>query len=80
MMFTLLTNDCTALHDWNHIIKFADNQTVVGLVDKNVESSCREEVEQLITWCKVKNPSLNIDKIKDSLLGSCLTAWFGNCT
>ena len=41
LLFTLLTHDCTALHDSNHIIKFADDTTVVGLINKNVESSYR---------------------------------------
>ena len=64
LLFTLLTHDCTALHDSNHIIKFADDMTVVVLVDKNDESSYREEVG-LITWCKVNNLSLNIDKTEE---------------
>ena len=58
LLFTLLTHDCTALHASNHIIKFPDYRTVVCLIDKNDESSYREEVEQLITWCKVNNLSL----------------------
>ena len=41
LLFTLLTHDCTALHDSNHIIKFADDTTVVGLINKNDESSYR---------------------------------------
>ena len=65
LLFTLLTHDCTALHDLNHIIKFTDDTTVVGLIDKNDKSSYREEVEQLIAWCKVNNLSLNIDKTKE---------------
>ena len=61
LLFTFLTHDCTALHDTNHIIKSADDTTVVGFIDKYDESSYREKVEQLITWCKVNNLSLNID-------------------
>ena len=41
LLFTLLTHDCTALHDSTHIIKFADDTTVVGLINKNDESSYR---------------------------------------
>ena len=42
--------------------------TVVGLIDKNNESSCREKVEQLITWCKVNNLFLNIYKTKEMVV------------
>ena len=65
LLFTLLTHDCTALHGSNHIIKFADDTTVVGLIEKNDESAYREEVKQLLTWCKVNNLSLNVDKTKE---------------
>ncbi|KAK3548525.1 hypothetical protein QTP70_013370 [Hemibagrus guttatus] len=39
LLFTLLTHDCAAMHSSNHIIKFADDMTVVGLISKNEESS-----------------------------------------
>ena len=68
LQFTLLTHDCTALHDSNHIIKYTDDTTVVGLTNKNDESSYREEVEQLITWCKVNHLSVNVDKTKEMVV------------
>ena len=39
-----------------------------GLIDKSDESSYREEVEQLLTWCKVNNLSLSIDKTKEMVV------------
>ena len=54
----------------NHIIKFANDTTVVGLIDKNDESSYREEVEKLIVWFKINNVSLNIDKTKEMVVDS----------
>ncbi|KAK3556806.1 hypothetical protein QTP70_020489, partial [Hemibagrus guttatus] len=115
----------TAVHSadlrLNHIIKFADDTTVVGLISKNDESAHREEVQQLTAWCEANNLSLNVDKTKEvvvdfskatlmdswtssrapnslteethlpppilttfcretieSILSSCITAWFGN--
>ncbi|KAK1799569.1 hypothetical protein P4O66_000371 [Electrophorus voltai] len=44
LLFTLLTHDCAAMHSSNHIIKFADDTTVVGLINKDHESAYREEV------------------------------------
>ncbi|KAK3570179.1 hypothetical protein QTP86_015802 [Hemibagrus guttatus] len=47
LLFTLLSHDCAAMHSSNHIIKFADDTTVVGLISKNDESAYREEVQRL---------------------------------
>ncbi|KAK3530870.1 hypothetical protein QTP70_003627 [Hemibagrus guttatus] len=35
LLFTLLTQDYAAMHSLNHIIKFAEDTTVVGLISKN---------------------------------------------
>ncbi|KAK3563593.1 hypothetical protein QTP86_031826 [Hemibagrus guttatus] len=64
LLFTLLTHNCAAMHSSNHIIKFADDMTVMGLISKNDESAYREEVQCLTTWCRANNLSLNIDKTK----------------
>ncbi|KAK1788502.1 hypothetical protein P4O66_016924 [Electrophorus voltai] len=45
------------MHSSNHIIKFADDTTVVGLINKDNESAYREEVRELVSWCKVNNLS-----------------------
>ncbi|KAK3534564.1 hypothetical protein QTP86_016659, partial [Hemibagrus guttatus] len=37
LLFTLLTHDCAAMHSSNHIIKVANDTTVVGLISKNDE-------------------------------------------
>uniref|UniRef100_A0A3B3QRU5 Reverse transcriptase domain-containing protein n=1 Tax=Paramormyrops kingsleyae TaxID=1676925 RepID=A0A3B3QRU5_9TELE len=65
LLFTLLTHDCAAMYSSNHIIKFADDTTVVGLISKNDESAYREEMKQLTDWCKVNHLSLNVDKTKE---------------
>ncbi|KAK3545743.1 hypothetical protein QTP70_011328 [Hemibagrus guttatus] len=68
LLFTLLTHDCAAMHSSNHIIKFADDTTVVGLISKNDESAHREEVKRLTAWYKDNNPSLNVEKTKDMVV------------
>ncbi|KAF7697681.1 hypothetical protein HF521_004191 [Silurus meridionalis] len=67
-LFTLLTHDCIAMHCSNHIIKLADNTTVVGLISKNDESAYREEVQWLTAWCGDSNLSLNVDKTKEMVM------------
>ncbi|KAI4891501.1 hypothetical protein NFI96_009272 [Prochilodus magdalenae] len=68
LLFTLLTHDCAAMHSSNHIIKFADDTTVVGLINKNDESAYREEVQRLTDWCRTNNLSLNVDKTKEMVV------------
>ncbi|KAK3531454.1 hypothetical protein QTP70_020535 [Hemibagrus guttatus] len=68
LLFTLLTHNCAAMHSSNHIIKFADDMTVVGLISKNNESVYREEVQQLTAWCKANNLSLNVEKMKEMVV------------
>ncbi len=68
LLFTLLTHDCTAKFSSNHIIKFADDTTVVGLISNNDETHYREEVAQLAEWCGTNNLSLNVEKTKEVVL------------
>ncbi len=68
LLFTLLTHDCTAKFSSNHIIKFADETTVVGLISNNDETHYREEVAQLAEWCGANNLSLNVEKTKEVVL------------
>ncbi|KAL0195209.1 hypothetical protein M9458_008781, partial [Cirrhinus mrigala] len=64
----LLTHDCTAKFSSNHIIKFADDTTVVGLISNNDETHYREEVAQLAKWCGANNLSLNVSKTKEVVM------------
>ncbi|KAL0148403.1 hypothetical protein M9458_056303 [Cirrhinus mrigala] len=68
LLFTLLTHDCTAKFSSNHIIKFADDTTVVGLISNNDETHYREEVAQLAKWCGSNNLSLNVSKTKEVVM------------
>ncbi|KAK3534992.1 hypothetical protein QTP70_001951 [Hemibagrus guttatus] len=45
LLFTLVPNNCAAMHSSNHIDKFADDTTVVGFISKNDETAYREEVQ-----------------------------------
>ncbi|KAK1802673.1 hypothetical protein P4O66_004309 [Electrophorus voltai] len=68
LLFTLLTHDCAAMYSSNHIIKFTDDTTTVGLISKNEESAYREEVRELVSWSKVNNLYLNVDKTKEMVV------------
>ncbi len=65
LLYSLYTHDCTATHSSNVIIKFADDTTVIGLINDNDEMAYREEVSTLTKWCQENHLSLNIDKTKE---------------
>ncbi|KAI5109316.1 gastrula zinc finger protein XlCGF28.1-like [Silurus meridionalis] len=67
-LFTLLTYNCVAMHSSNHIIEFADDTTMVGLISKNDEPTYREEVQRLTAWCGANNLSLSVDKTKEMVV------------
>ena len=50
LLFSQFTHDCTARHYSNTIIKFADDTTVVGLINDKDETAYRKEVRDLAGW------------------------------
>uniref|UniRef100_A0A672HXF0 Reverse transcriptase domain-containing protein n=1 Tax=Salarias fasciatus TaxID=181472 RepID=A0A672HXF0_SALFA len=65
LLFTLLTHDCTPSSSSNLFIKFADDTTVVGLINNDDETTYRSEVSRLATWCQDNNLHLNVEKTKE---------------
>lgn len=51
-----------------HIIKFVDDTTLVGLITDNDETAYREEVRDLAVWCQDNNLSLNVIKTKEMIV------------
>ncbi|XP_058501411.1 protein FAM169B-like [Solea solea] len=45
LLFTLMTHDCRPRYNTNHILKYADDTTVVGLIQDNNKLAYREEVK-----------------------------------
>ncbi|KAK3539400.1 hypothetical protein QTP70_006298 [Hemibagrus guttatus] len=59
LLFFLYTNDCTTTDPSVKLLKFADDTTVIGLIQAGDESAYRQEVEQLAAWCSLNNLELN---------------------
>ncbi|KAK3574182.1 hypothetical protein QTP86_004419 [Hemibagrus guttatus] len=59
LLFSLYTNDCTSTDPSVKLLKFADDTTVIGLIQDSDESAYRQEVEQLAAWCNLNNLKLN---------------------
>uniref|UniRef100_A0A673GSV0 Reverse transcriptase domain-containing protein n=1 Tax=Sinocyclocheilus rhinocerous TaxID=307959 RepID=A0A673GSV0_9TELE len=59
LLFSLYTNDCTSKDPSVKLLKFADDTTLIGLIQDGDESAYRQEVEQLAVWCSLNNLELN---------------------
>ena len=68
LLYSLFTQDCVAMHDYNTIIKISDETTVVGLIIDGDESAYGEEVRDLAMWCQDNNLSLNVCKTKELIV------------
>jgi hypothetical protein len=68
LLYSLFTHDRLAKHDSNTIIKFADDTTVVALINDKDETVYREEVRDLAVWCQDNNLSLNVSKTKELIV------------
>ncbi|KAL0147490.1 hypothetical protein M9458_057205, partial [Cirrhinus mrigala] len=59
LLFSLYTNDCTSKDPSVKLLKFADDTTVIGLIQDGDESAYRQEVKELTVWCSHNNLELN---------------------
>ncbi len=63
LLFSLYINDCTSKDPSVKILKFADDTTLIGLIqDSDDESAYRREVKELAVWCSLNNLELNTIK------------------
>ncbi len=54
LLFSLYTNDCTSKDPSVKLLKFADDTTLIGLIQDGDESAYRQEVKELAVWCSLK--------------------------
>ncbi len=59
MLFSLYMNDCTSKDPSVKLLKFADDSTLISLIQDGDESSYRQEVKELAVWCTFNNLELN---------------------
>ncbi|KAI2648520.1 putative RNA-directed DNA polymerase from transposon BS [Labeo rohita] len=50
------------------LLKFADDTTLIGLIQDGEESAYRQEVEQLAVWCSLNNLELNTLKTVEMII------------
>ncbi len=59
LLFSLYTNYCTSKDTSVKLLKFADDTTVIGLIEDGDQSAYRQEVKELAILCSLNNLELN---------------------
>ncbi len=68
LLFSLYTNDCTSKDPSVKLLKFADDTTVISLIQDGDESAYRQEVKELAVWCTLNNLELNTLKTVEMIM------------
>ncbi len=68
LLFSLYTNDCTSKDPSVKLLKFADDTTLIGLIQDGDESAYRQEVKELAVWCNLNNLELNTLKTVEMIV------------
>ena len=69
VLFTLYTNDCKINDRNNKLLKFADDLSILGLIDCGCdESNYRGNISSFTTWCEDHCLSLNVKKTKELVI------------
>ncbi len=62
LLFSLYRNDCTSKDPSVKLLKFADNTTLICLIQDSDESAYRQEIKELSVWYGLNNLELNMLK------------------
>ncbi len=68
LLFPLYTNDCTSKGPSIKLLKFADDTTLIGLIQDGDESAYRQEVKELAVWCSLNNLEINTLKTVEMIV------------
>ena len=69
VLFTLYTNDCKINDRNTKLLKFADDSSILGLIDCDCdESNYRGNISSFTTWCEDHCLSLNVKKTKELVI------------
>ncbi len=68
LLLSLYTNDCASKDPSVKLLKFADDTTLIGLIQDGDESAYRQEVKELSVWCSLNNLELNTLKTVEMIM------------
>ena len=65
ILFIIYTDELRSRFRNCHLIKYADDTVIVGLISNNDESEYNEQISEVVLWCKSHNLLLNAAKTKE---------------
>ncbi len=68
LLFSLYTNDCTSKDPCVKLLKFADDTTLISLIQDSDESAYRQQVKELAVWCSLNKMELNMLKTVEMIM------------
>ncbi len=68
LLFSLYCNDYTSKDPSVKLLKFADDITLIGLIQDGDESAYKQEVKELAVWCSLNNLELNTLKTVEMIV------------
>ncbi len=68
LSFSLYINDCTSRNPSVKLLKFADDTTLISLIQDGDESPYRQEAKELAVWCSLNNLELNTLKTVEMIV------------
>ena len=66
ILYTIYTNDYRSKHETTHLIKFADDSAIIGLINL-VEKDYFEEISMFLEWCNANFLKVNLSKTKEMI-------------
>ena len=66
LLYIIYTNDCTSGKSNCHIIKYADDTAIIGLMsDGESENAYHQQIDNFRSWCVDNRLELNVSKTKE---------------
>ncbi len=68
LLFSFYMNKCISKDPSVKLLKFADDTTLISLIQDGDKSAYRQEVKELAVWCSLNNLELNTLKIVEIIV------------
>lgn len=65
ILFVMYTNELTATHSSNILLKFADDTALIGRIEGDDASKFHDDISKTIRWCHDNQLHLNVTKTKE---------------
>ena len=66
-LFIVYTNNMRSPNQNSHIIKYADDTVILGLIDNDNVTPYFDTIDYAFHWCKANHLDLNVTKTKEMI-------------